>query len=177
MYVQLKSRQTWGQCWAGVGAGWPLAVFWIEQLRHFQDINILSPQIARPQWPLCGALKALMGRLHSQKDPKILSVAHLKQAKLAQIKNELHVGSPRIHRGKHWLSKVNIYCAWGRYFNRPGTAGPWLDLCHSLEPVSMLFSSWESIQNSEEKCVIARSEYFFWYLPFALSISIQKFCM
>lgn len=31
------------------------------------------------------------------------------------------------------------------YFNRPGTAGPWLDLCHSLEPVFMLFSSWESI--------------------------------
>lgn len=50
--------------------------------------------------------------------------------------------SPRSPRGKHWLSKVNIYCAWGRYFNRPGTAGPWLDLCHFLEPVSMLFSSW-----------------------------------
>lgn len=44
-------------------------------------------------------------------------------------------------QGKHWLSKVNIYCIWGCYFKMPGTAGPWLDPSHCLKTVSVLFSS------------------------------------
>lgn len=44
-------------------------------------------------------------------------------------------------KGKHWLSKVNIYGVWGLYFNRPGTAGPQLDSSHCLEPVCVLFST------------------------------------
>lgn len=58
-----------------------------------------------------------------------------------ESKMNCNKASPRSPRGKHWPSKVNIYCAQGRYFNRPGNVGPRLDLCHSLEPLSSLFRS------------------------------------
>lgn len=46
-------------------------------------------------------------------------------------------------RGKHWGRKINIYyCTWGHYFNKSGTLGPWLNLCHFLEQVSVLLSLW-----------------------------------
>lgn len=58
-----------------------------------------------------------------------------------ESKMNCNKASPRSPRGKHWRSKVNIYCTRGRYFNRPGNVGPRLDLSHSLEPLSILFRS------------------------------------
>lgn len=126
----LNRKQTLGLlCWAGILAGQNPALFWIG------CANLCMPKGTPMQQLQFGGL------CHACKHPKIcfFTVFHSMSKnlwnRLKLKKKKLPYSSPQNLKGKHRLSKVNIYCISGCYLSSPGTAGPRLDPSHCLEPI------------------------------------------